>query len=76
LTILGIVWRGWIRFATILGNIQMIIMLSVIYWIMLTLLAIPFKLLTDPLGLRRPGNRRWIQRQPISEVMESMRRQG
>ena len=76
MTFLRIAWRGWLRFAKILGNIQMVILLSVIYWIMLTVLAIPMKLLTDPLGLRRPRNRRWTQRQPNAEVMESMKRQG
>lgn len=70
------VWRGWLKFAEILGNIQMTILLSLIYWTLLLMLAIPFKLISDPLSIKRVRCSRWISRVPASDVLESMRRQG
>ena len=76
LRVLAKVGNGWLKFAEIMGNIQMIILLSLIYWTMVFFLALPFRFLADPLALRRPGRSRWISRDPISNVMDSMRRQG
>ena len=73
---LGIVWKRWLKFAEILGNVQMIFLLSLIYWTFVLFLALPFKLLADPLALRRLARPRWILRQPIPSILESMRRQG
>ena len=68
------VWRGWLKFAEVFGNIQMTVLLSLIYWIMLPIVAVPFKLLADPLALRR--SRRWVTRNPESIGIDSMRKQG
>ena len=76
LRILGNGWRKWLKFAEILGNIQMIILLSIIYWTMLLTLALPFKLLADPLGLKKRQPPQWKHREHIADVLESMRRQG
>ena len=70
------VWRRWLKFAEILGNIQMIIILTIIYWILVSVTAIPYKLFTDRLGLRRSGTYRWVSRGPVPDVLEAMRRQG
>ena len=74
--ILGKAWKRWLRFAEILGNVQMVVILSLLYWTFVLLLALPFRLVADPLALRRPGRARWISRDPISSILESMRRQG
>ena len=68
--------RGWLKFAEIVGNIQMIVLLSLIYWVLFPIVAIPFKLLADPLSLRHHGQVRWIVRSPVSQILESMRKQG
>lgn len=69
-------WSRWLRFAELVGNVQMIILLTIIYWTLLALVAIPFKFLADPLAIRRPSAARWRARRPASNVFESMRRQG
>ena len=69
-------WRRWIRFAEIVGTIQMVIVLSVIYWTIFALIALPFKVLADPLQLRRRQRLRWIHREPTPLTVEWMRRQG
>lgn len=69
-------WRGWLKVAETLGNIQMIFLLSLIYWTIWALIAIPFKYRADPLALRRPGGAGWVLREPGSQSIESMRKQG
>ena len=70
------IWRGWLKFGVILGNIQMVVLLTIIYWTMLALIAIPFKLLSDPLALRRSRSFGWLQRRPPSDYYQWMRKQG
>ena len=74
--ILSKVWLRWLRFAEIIGNVQMIILLFLLYWTMLAIVAIPFKLLSDPLSLKSPRKGGWVRRPPIPKVLESMRKQG
>ena len=38
------VWAAWLKFADKLGTIQMMIILTVIYWTFVSVMAIPFKL--------------------------------
>ena len=68
-------WRRWLKFAEIFGNIQLSILLSVVYWTMLLIVAIPFKLFADPLALSRSSAVRWTSRNPNPQTLESMRRQ-
>jgi hypothetical protein len=72
---LGLIWRGWLRFAIIFGNVQMIVVLTLVYFVMVALVAIPFKLLADPLSLRR-RHPAWTPRAADEDLSESMRRQG
>jgi Ni/Fe-hydrogenase subunit HybB-like protein len=69
-------WRRWIKITTFIGTVQMIIFLSIMYWTMVPLIAIPLKILSDPLGRRRSTGGAWIKRLPINEVLESMKEQG
>ena len=75
LTLLKTAWRGWLRFAEVLGTIQMTVILSLTYWIMLPIIAVPFKLLADPLAMRKPGQARWIKRDSGSPTLDEMKQQ-
>ena len=75
-TLLSKIKRGWLRFAELLGNFQMIVILSILYWLVLTFVAIPFKIFSDPLGLKNSDNSRWVTRDRPSDILESMRKQG
>ena len=70
------IWRRWLRFAEIFGNVQMIIILSLIYWIMIPFLAIPMKLLSDPLQLRVRRQASWTEHPANVDILGSMKRQG
>ena len=74
--ILKSVWALWMRFAHIFGTFQMIVFLSLIYWTMFAVVAIPFRLFADPLQFRRSRSSRWVQRIQTSDPLEFLKRQG
>ena len=74
-TLLKTAWRGWLKFAEVLGTIQMMVILSLVYWIMLPIIAIPLKLFSDPLMLRNLGQARWIKRDSGSPTLDEMKQQ-
>ena len=39
---------------------------------MVSIVDVPFRMLADPLTLRRHGRSRWIERRPASDILESM----
>ena len=69
-------WGRWLRLAETVGNFQMLLLLSLIYWTLLLIIAIPFKILSDPLKTRKSAQPQWTVREPIKEAMQYMRRQG
>ncbi len=72
---LGRLWGRWIKIATFIGNIQMAVLLSVIYFTMVAVTAIPMRILSDPLALRRSGQG-WTKRDQSLGSVEEMRKQG
>tara|TARA_Y100000817_G_C16817752_1_gene527404 strand:- start:851 stop:1081 length:231 start_codon:yes stop_codon:yes gene_type:complete len=69
-------WAAWLKFADKLGTIQMMIILTVIYWTFVSVMAIPFKLFADPLILRKHSKSNWKHKSYSPEsVFESMKRQ-
>ena len=74
--ILASAWRKWLRFAEILGNIQITIFLSLFYLVVIPFWAIPYKSFSDRLALRDARRARWIQRTPGTDWLDSMRKQG
>ena len=70
------VWNNWKQFVVLLGNFQMVIVLTIIYWLLLPIWAIPFKLMTDPLASRNTSSAIWSDEDPLPYDIEFMRRQG
>ena len=53
----------------------MVVMLTVVYWVFIPLMYIPFGLISDPLRLRRPRGSGWREREVPGDAMEYMLRQ-
>ena len=70
------VWKRWVRMAEFIGNVQMVVILTLIYWTMLAVVAIPLKFFDDPLTVRKPDRIKWVQREAPESVLDSMRKQG
>ena len=69
-------WQKWLKFAAVLGNIQITIILSLIYWTVLLPWALPYRVFSDRLALRNPQKVYWIKRAPGTDWLKSMRKQG
>lgn len=68
-------WRGWLRFADVLGTFQMMVILSIIYWTLVPIIAIPLKLFSDPLALRRSGGPKWVEHHSSTQTLDEMTKQ-
>ena len=75
LSLLKKAWRHWLGFAEIFGTIQMVIVLTLVYWIFAPLMGIPLRLFADPLGLRGSHRTRWVQRDAAPPNLEAMKKQ-
>ena len=51
----------------------MVIILTLVYWTVVAAMAIPFKILADPLGLKRPCG--WTRRRQGSSDLDWMKNQ-
>ena len=67
-------WSRWTGFARVVADVQIVILLTLVYWGLIMPMAIVFKPLSDPLGLRRRRGR-WITRDPQDDVLDTMRNQ-
>ena len=72
---LRVILNGWLAFAHLIGTVQMVVLLTVVYWVFIPLMYIPFGLIADPLRLRRSKASGWREREGSADVMESLRRQ-
>ena len=66
-------WNCWMKFAEIVGTVNMVIILSILYWTMVTVVAIPFRLASDPLRIKNRHG--WVVRESSGTDMESMKNQ-
>ena len=66
---------GWMAFAHLIGTVQMVVLLTVVYWVFIPLMYVPFGLIADPLRLRRSTGSGWKERETPGDVMEYMTRQ-
>ncbi len=72
---LTVAWRGWIRLGEKLGNLQIILLLSLAYWTIGLLSAIPIKLFSDRLSLKK-NSEGWKTHKSPTDIFTSMRKQG
>ena len=66
---------GWLAFAHLIGTVQMVVLLTVVYWVFIPFMYIPFGLISDPLRLRRTAGSGWREREDHGDEMEHMLRQ-
>ena len=53
----------------------MVVLLTVVYWVFIPLMYVPFGLIADPLRLRRSKTTGWREREVPGNAMEYMTRQ-
>ncbi len=72
---LRVVWRGWIKFGEKLGNLQIILLLSLAYWTIGLASAIPIKLFSDRLALKK-NPKGWKTHKSPTNILSNMYKQG
>ena len=70
------IWSAWLRFVTVLGTVQMVVLLTIVYSLFVPLMFIPFGLIADPLRSRPPRGPRWVKRGKTDRELEWMLGQG
>ena len=58
--LLSIIYKYWMMFLKFFGNVQMFILLTLIYIIFISILWLPIKIFSDSLNLRTAKNN-WIK---------------
>ena len=66
---------GWLAFAHLIGTVQMVVLLTVVYWVFIPLVYVPYGLISDPLRLRRPAGTGWREREVVDDASDDMTRQ-
>jgi hypothetical protein len=59
-----------------LGTIQMILIVSIVYWLVIPLTGVIVTFTSDPLGRRRGRSGNWRPRKAPSDPAAELRRQG
>jgi len=70
------IWAGWLGFAHLIGTVQMVVVLTIVYWVFIPLVYLPFGLIADPLRLRKSAGSHWLEREEPEDILEHMRQQG
>ena len=71
-----LIWDKWIAISTLIGNVQMTIILWIIYIFLLTPMGLFFTIFKDPLQLKKHTNSNWTQRQKIRDKNDFFNKQG
>ena len=53
------IWNKWLKVAEVIGTVQMLIILSIMYLLALPFMAIPFRIFADPLRVRHRPESNW-----------------
>ena len=70
------VWRGWLKLAEVLGTIPLVVILTVIYWVVMTIMVIPFKLFANPPAKKQSTRPGWIQKEHAINSLAEIQNQG
>tara|TARA_A100001037_G_scaffold248427_1_gene230756 strand:- start:3795 stop:4025 length:231 start_codon:yes stop_codon:yes gene_type:complete len=54
-------WFLWLKFTMLIGTVQMIVFLTLVYWLAVPLIGMPLRLFKDPLKSKRSESN-WILR--------------
>ena len=68
------IWNKWLKVAEVIGTVQMLIILSIMYLLILPFMAIPFRIFADPLRVRHRPESNWRVRKDDESlsILDSM----
>ena len=69
-------WKKWLLVAEKFGNLQMSILMTVIYILLVPFYFLKLRFIDDSLKFRKPQSSNWVTREKIDDIKEYLRRQG
>ena len=76
MSVLKFIWNIWKKFVVWFGTVQMIFIVTVVYWLVLPFTGGIVALISDPLGRRLRNKSTWIPREEHADPLAEMKRQG
>jgi|ETNmetMinimDraft_23_1059889.scaffolds.fasta_scaffold334242_1 hypothetical protein len=73
--LLNNLWKRWLKIAELIGTINMMVVLAILYLTLIPIMAIPVKMFKDPLKLKSKTSPKWINRRQESFTLENLRNQ-
>jgi hypothetical protein len=74
--LLKTIWKFWLRVAMVLGTVQMLVLLSVVYWLFMPFMFVATALFRDPLMGSRRRKPTWLTRPPVHHDHAWFKEQG
>jgi predicted CDP-diglyceride synthetase/phosphatidate cytidylyltransferase len=75
LVLLKRIWEWWKRVALVIGVFQTKLILTLFYFAILSLFAVPARLFSDPLLIKKGRSSWWFPRTGQKDGLEDVRRQ-
>ena len=69
-------WQRWLRIATLIGDFQARVILSLFYFVIVLPFGLAVRLFTDPLGIKGRRTSTWTDFSDRSRTLEATRRQA
>jgi hypothetical protein len=76
LSILKFIWNLWMKFVIWFGTVQMIFIVTIVYWLILPFTGVIAALISDPMGRRLRNKSTWIPREKLDDPLAELKRQG
>ena len=68
-------WTRWIRVATVIGDFQARVVLSLFYFLIVLPFGLAVRLFADPLGIRKKRHTAWTDYAMPAQTVDEARRQ-
>ena len=69
-------WKAWLRLATLIGDFQARVTLSLFYFVIVLPFGLAVRFLADPLGIKGRRQSTWTDFPDRSRTLEATRRQA
>jgi hypothetical protein len=70
------VLNAWLKAVDVLGTVQMMIILTILYWLLVTPLGLIMPWFEDPLSSKKPSKTNWHERTSPSGGTDFFKDQG
>lgn len=74
--VIKLIWRIWIKFSEVIGNLNLWIVTNLLFFTVVAIMSIPYRIFADPLRLKWARTYTWRERTRDFHTLEAMKKQG